>query len=65
MLERLPSCWQSTLLENLDNFQMIDKLKELLESGETLKLYLVSDGGSKEDLGSFGWELAIGVQILW
>jgi hypothetical protein len=64
MLERLPS-WQSTLLEHLDNFQMIDKQKELLESGETLKLYLDSDGGAKEDLGSFGWELAIGRQLLW
>jgi hypothetical protein len=65
MLERPLPSWQSTLLEHLDNFQTIDKLKKLLESGETLKLYLVSDGGAKEDLGSFGWELAIGRQILW
>jgi hypothetical protein len=45
--------------------QPIDRLQSLLESGDTLQLYLVSDGGAKDDLGSFGWELAIGRTVLW
>jgi hypothetical protein len=47
----------------LDSIQTMDSLKLLLESGEKLQLYL--DGGTREDLGSFGWELAVGRTILW
>jgi hypothetical protein len=64
MISRHPF-WQSSLLEHLDSIQHVGRLKELLESGETLKLYLISDGGAKDDLGSFGWELSIGRLVLW
>ena len=64
MLQALPY-WQSSLLAHLDCVQSVDRLKQLLESGEKLQLNLVSDGGAKGDLGSFGWELAIGRTILW
>ena len=54
---------KSSLLAHLDSIQTVDRLKQLLESGDKLRLYLVSDGGTKDDLGSFGWELAIGRTI--
>jgi hypothetical protein len=60
--------WQSSssLLNHLDPIQNVHPLKALLESRETLKLYLVSIGGTKEDIGSFGWEqLTIGQLVLW
>ena len=64
MLASLPH-WQSSLLAHLDSIQSVGRLQQLLESGEKLQLYLVSDGGAKDDLGSYGWELAIGREILW
>jgi hypothetical protein len=64
MLQALPY-WQSSLLAHLDWFNNPDSLKQLLECGDTLQLYLVSDGGAKGDLGSFGWALSVGRSILW
>ncbi len=64
MLTTLPY-WQSSLLQHLNPLQPVARLQQLLESGDQLQLYLVSDGGAKDDLGSFGWELAIGRHILW
>jgi hypothetical protein len=64
MVNNLP-CWRSSLLAHLDSDQTLDRLKQLRESGEKLQLCLVSDGGAKEDHGSFRWELAIGRTILW
>jgi hypothetical protein len=58
MVNALPH-WQSSLLVHLDSEHQPDRLKQLLEGGEPLKLFLVSDGGDKGDLGSFGWELAV------
>jgi hypothetical protein len=46
--------WQSSLLEHLEQVQPATHLKDLLESDDTLQLYLVSDGGAKGDLKSFG-----------
>jgi hypothetical protein len=43
----------------------MDQLKQFIEREDRLQLYLVSDSGTKGDLGSFGWELAIGQTILW
>ena len=59
MLANLPK-WQSSLLVHLGSIQTVDRLTQLLGSGDKLRLYLVSDGGAKGDIGSFGWELAIG-----
>ena len=64
MLETLPK-WQSSLLAHLNSIQTVDRLKQLLESGDKLPLYLVSDGGAKVNLGSSGWDLAIGRTIIW
>jgi hypothetical protein len=64
MLSRLPF-WQSSLLEHLEQIQPVSRLQDFLESGDTLQLYLVSDGGAKDDLGSFGWEIAVGRVVLW
>jgi hypothetical protein len=64
MITNLPH-WQSSILAHLESALPVNRLKQLLESGEKLHLYLVSDGGAKDDLGSFGWELAVGRTILW
>jgi hypothetical protein len=64
MVKTLPH-WQSSLLAHLDSEQHLNCLKQLLESGDTLTLCLVSDGGAKGDLGSFGWEIAVAREILW
>ena len=58
LIENLPH-WQSSLLAHLDSVQTADRLKELFESGDNLQLCLISDGGTKDDLGSFGWDLAV------
>jgi hypothetical protein len=57
--------WQSSLLAHLDSEQHPDRLKQLLERGDTLALHLVSDGGAKGDLGSLAWEIAVDREILW
>jgi hypothetical protein len=62
---KTPPHWQSSLLAHLDSKQHHDRLKQLLESGDTLALCLVSDGGAKGALGSFGWEIAVDREILW
>jgi hypothetical protein len=49
MVKTLPH-WQSSLLAHLDSEQHPDRLKQLLESGDTLNFHLVSDGGTKGDL---------------
>ena len=36
-----------------------------LSSSESIKFTLASDGGARDDLGSFGWEIAIGCEVLW
>ena len=59
------SKWQSSLFAHLDSIQTVDCLTQLLESGDKLQLYRVSDGGAKGNLGSFGWEPMIGRTILW
>jgi hypothetical protein len=64
MVNALPY-WQSSLLVHLDSEHQPDRLKQLLEGGEPLKLFLVSDGGAKGNLGSFNWELAVNQIILW
>jgi hypothetical protein len=64
MIHNLPQ-WQSSLLAHLESVQTVDQLQQLLESGEKLQLRLISDGDPKDDLGSFGWELPVGRNILW
>jgi hypothetical protein len=64
MIRNLP-CWQSSLLAHLEPVQTVDRPQQLLESGEKLQLCLISDGGAKANQGSFGWELAVGRNILW
>jgi hypothetical protein len=64
MLRALPE-WQSSLLAHLAPKFPHDTLKQRLECGDKLRLYLVSDGGAKGDLGSFGWGLSIGTTVLW
>ena len=39
---------QSSLLAHLDSIQTVDRLKQLLQSGDKLRLYLVSDGGTRK-----------------
>jgi hypothetical protein len=41
------------------------RLHELLSSGTLIKFTLASDGGARDDLGSFGWEIVIGDETLW
>jgi hypothetical protein len=53
MVKTLP-CWQSSLLAHLeDSEHHPDRLEQLLESDDKLKLCLVSDGGGKGDPGSW------------
>jgi hypothetical protein len=57
--------WKLPLLEHLECISDDDRrLHELLSSGN-LKFTLASDGGARDDLGSFGWEIAIADEILW
>ena len=39
------------------------RLQEFLSSGVAIKLTLASDGGARDGLGSYGWEIAIGCEI--
>jgi hypothetical protein len=57
--------WQSSLVAHLDPINTVKRLQQLLKSGEQLQLCCVRDGSAKGDLGSVGWELAIGKSILW
>jgi hypothetical protein len=53
-------CW-----EHLECISDDDRrLQELLSSGN-LKFTLASDGGARDDLGSFGWEITIADETLW
>jgi hypothetical protein len=58
--------WKRPLLEHLECISDDEhRLHEILSSGDSIKFTLASDGGARDDLGSFGWELAIGREILW
>ena len=65
VLKTLLPHWQASLLAHLDSVQIAGRLKQLLKSGEKLQLHLISNGGAKDDLGSFGWEQAVGRTTLW
>jgi hypothetical protein len=57
--------WQRPLLEHLECVQAEKRLHELLSSGIPIVFTLASDGGARDDLGSFGWKIAVGREILW
>ena len=50
----------SLILAHLNSVQSADPLRLFIESGQKSQLRLDSNGGAKADLGSFGWELAVG-----
>ena len=57
--------WQRPLLEHLGCNSTEARLHEFLSSGVSIKFTLASDGGARDNLGSYGWEIAIGCEILW
>ena len=57
--------WQQPLLEHLECTSNEERLYDFLSSGESIKLTLASDRGARDGLESFGWEIAIGCEILW
>ena len=57
--------WQRPLLDHLQCTSTDDRLNKLLSSGVSIKFTLASDGGARDDLESYGWEIAIGCEVLW
>ena len=57
--------WQRPLLEHLECKSTEARLHEFLSSGVSIKFTLASDGGARDDLGSYEWEIAIDCEILW
>ena len=57
--------WKLPLLEHLECVSCVNRLHDLLSSGQSIKFTLASDGGARDDLGSFGWIIAIGHEVLW
>jgi hypothetical protein len=55
----------SPLLEYLEPTQTEARLNTLLTQGQPITFELVSDGGAREDLGSFSWTIAVAQQTLW
>jgi hypothetical protein len=53
------------LLEHLEATQEEDRLHQLLNQGTPITFELASDGGAREDLGSFGWTIAVERNTLW
>ena len=50
--------WQRPLLEHLECNSTEARLHEFLSSGAAIiKFTLASDGGARDDLGSYGWEV--------
>jgi hypothetical protein len=64
-LEQIIEDWQQPLLEHLECHSQDERLHELLLSGNELIFQLTTDGGARDDLGSFGWEIAIEREIIW
>jgi hypothetical protein len=57
--------WQHPLLEHLEcNSERSSRLHQILTSTEA-PILLASDGGARSDLGSFGWQIAVGREVLW
>ena len=56
--------WQRPLLKHLECASTGKRLYEFLWSGESIKFTLASDGGAREDLESYGCEIAIGCELL-
>ena len=57
--------WQRPLSEHLQCTSNEERLNEFLSSGESIKFTLASDGGARNDLESFGWEITMDCEILW
>jgi hypothetical protein len=57
-LEQIIEDWQQPLLEHLECHSRDHRLNELLSAGNKLIFQLTTDGGARDDLGSFGWEIA-------
>ena len=55
----------TSLLEHLECTSNDEILYEFLSSGESIKFTLTSVGEAQDDLGSYGWEIAISCEILW
>jgi hypothetical protein len=63
-LETLDEWKRSALLEHHERIWQKPTL-EILSSGHLIKFALASDGGARDNLGSFGWELAANHETLW
>jgi hypothetical protein len=57
--------WQIPLLEHLECDSYESRFSDLLQTDTPITLILASDGGARDDLGSFGWAISIGQEILW
>ena len=56
--------WQRPLLEHLKCTSKEEGLNEFLSSGKSIKFTLASDGSTRNNLGAFKWEIAVGCEIL-
>jgi hypothetical protein len=54
-----------SLLEPLECISGKNRLREIQSSGDLIKFTLASDGGTRDDLGSFAWEVAVDCKSLW
>jgi hypothetical protein len=52
-------------LEQLECISGETQLDEILSSGGSIKFTLAFNGGARDDLGSFVWELAVDREMLW
>jgi hypothetical protein len=60
-----PDEWKPPLLEHLECISGKNRLREIPPSGDSIKFKFASNGGARDDLGSFGRELAVNRETLW
>jgi hypothetical protein len=57
--------WQTPLLRHLTHYQPEQRLHEEITNTRDVSIELASDGGARDDLGSFGWTIAYNKTTLW
>jgi hypothetical protein len=63
-IQRLES-WQSPLLQHLMFQQPESSMHQAISNNSATIIELASDGGARDDLGSFGWNIAIEQTTIW
>jgi hypothetical protein len=63
-IQRLES-WQAPLLQHITNQQPEPRMHQAISNNSATIIELASDGGARDDLGSFGWNIAIEQTTIW